>query len=457
MHPRKSLHDHNERVTRDVKIAVWLLAFVYLFSGLSRVATSFDSRWTVFIAMSLWQHGNTNLDEYSRQIRESHYYGVECVGTDGSVRRAGPETCAGHWYNLYPIGGPVLTAPLVLGAVGVMRLFRPMLEHFHSARPVIAGFLRGDYDAAHPLLEMEVASFLLALATVMIYFIARRYLPEKRAVILALLYALATPAYSVGGRALWQHSPSMLLLAIIILMLLKAEDRPWLAGWVGLPVALAYTVRPTDSLFVILFTAYVAVRHRRYLPHYLLAALPVAAIFLSYNFSIYHQLLSPYYHSRLDGFNPRNWRTFGEALAGNLISPSRGLFVYTPVFLFSIWSMVRGWWQAPLHRWLSALTLTHWIAVSSYVECWWAGDCYGPRFFADLTPVLVLFLIPYLARWEGLSRVARTSFAACALIGLAMHLRGGWSEAVYEWSVKPVKIAQRLERLWDWSDPPFLR
>jgi hypothetical protein len=106
---------------------------------------------------------------------------------------------------------------------------------------------------------------------------------------------------------------------------------------------------------------------------------------------------------------------------------------------------------------LSALTLAHWIAVSSYVECWWAGDCYGPRFFADLTPVLVLFLIPYLARWEGLSRVARTAFVACALIGLAMHLRGGWSEAVYEWSVKPVKIGQRLERLWDWSDPPFLR
>lgn len=430
---------------------------VYLFSGLSPVGTSFDSRWTVYVAMSLWRHGDTNLDEYSRQIRESDFYGVECVAADGHTRHRGPEACEGHWYNSYPIGGPVLTAPLVLAAVGAMELLSPLFGGIHSSHPVVEGFLRGDFDAAHAIIEMEVASFLLGVATVVIYFIARRYLTEKRAVILALLYALATPAYSVGGRAIWQHSPSMLLLAVIIFMLLKAEEKPSLAAWVGLPVALSYTVRPTDSLFVIVFTAYVAVRHRRYLLRYLLAALPVAVIFVAYNYSIYHELLSPYYRTRLDGFYPRNWPKFAEGLAGNLISPSRGLFVYTPVFLFSVWSMARGLWETPLKKWLSGLTLAHWIAVSSYVVCWWAGECYGPRFFSDLTPVLALFLIPYLARWEGLSRLARTAFVACALISLAMHLRGGWSTAVYEWNVKPVSVDRHPERNWDWSDPPFLR
>jgi hypothetical protein len=48
-------------------------------------------------------------------------------------------------------------------------------------------------------------------------------------------------------------------------------------------------------------------------------------------------------------------------------------------------------------------------------------------------------------------------FLACALIGLAMHLRGGWSPAVYEWSVKPVSLSERPERVWDWTDPSFLR
>lgn len=421
------------------------------------MGTSFDSRWTVYIAMSLFEHCDTNLDEYSRKIQETGFYGVECVSASGSVRDGGPEDCDGHWYNAYPIGGPVLTAPLVLAAVGVMKLISPLFPRFHVSHPVLEGFLRGDYEAAHPLIEMEVASLLLAIAAVVIYFIARRFLSERRAVILTLLYGLATSAYSVGGRALWQHSPSMLLLAIVILLLLRAEENPSLAGWAGLPVALSYTCRPTDSLFVIVFTAYVAFRFRQYLLRYLLLALPVAAIFLAYNYSIYRQILSPYYRSPLDGFYPENWPTFGEGLAGNLVSPSRGLLIYTPVFLFSIWSMVRGLWRTPLSRWLGALTLAHWIAVSSYVACWWAGMCYGPRFFADLTPVFVLFLIPYFARWENLSRVARTAFVVCALIGLAMHLRGGWSSAVYEWNVKPASVDANPERNWEWSDPPFLR
>ena len=77
------------------------------------------------------------------------------------MRRAGPEPYEGHLYNSYPIGGPVLTAPLVIAAVGIMKLLGPLTAHFHTSQPVIGGFLRGDYDAAHPLIEMEVASFLL--------------------------------------------------------------------------------------------------------------------------------------------------------------------------------------------------------------------------------------------------------------------------------------------------------
>src|SRR5258708_28725008 len=107
---------------RDWKVAACLLAGVYLFSGLSRVSTSFDSRWTVYVAMSLWQHGDTNLDEYSQQIVANDFYGVECVGADGHARRGPPASCDGHWFNSYPIGGPILTTPLIAVAVGALEL-----------------------------------------------------------------------------------------------------------------------------------------------------------------------------------------------------------------------------------------------------------------------------------------------------------------------------------------------
>jgi len=439
------------------RVPVLLFLGVYLFSGVSRVGTSFDSRWSVYIAMSLWHRGVTNLDDYPGVIRATNFYATECVDASGHVRIGGPEACNGHWYNSYPIGGPVLETPLILAAVGVVKAVHPLVGSLHSSNPVIEGFLRGDYDASHALIEMEVASLLLAAATMVMYFIARRYLPVNRAVFLALLYALATPAYFVGGRALWQHTPSMLLLAIIIYMLLRAEERPVLAAWAGLPVALAYTCRPTDSLFVIVFTAYVAVRHRRYLFRYLLAAAPVAAAFLAYNLSVYHWILSPYYQSSLVGFYPRYWPKLAVGLAGNLISPSRGLFVYTPIFLFAVWSMIRQRWKTPLSPWLAALVLMHWLAVSAYTWSWWGGMCYGPRFLSDLTPVFVLFLIPYFQDWTAFGRAARAAFLTLALISLAMSLRGGWSYAVYLWNVDPQSVDRHPERNWDWSDPPFLR
>ena len=426
-------------------------------SGLSPVGSSFDSRWSVYIARSLWERGDTNLDEYRDAIVRTGYYAGECVDNIGRVRIGPPAECQGHWYDRYPVGGPVLESPVIMAAVGGMHALTPLLTHFSSSNSVLEGFLRGDADAGHAIIELEVASLFLAATSVMLFLIARRYLPDNRAVWLTLLFAFATPAYSVAGRGLWQHTPSILLLTITIYLLLRAEEHPALAAWAGIPVALSYTVRPTDALFCAVFTAYVAVRHRRYLLRYLLAAAPVAAVFLAYNFYIYHALLSPYYRSPLGGLLPGNFPVLAEALAGNLISPSRGLLVYTPAFLFAIVAMWRREWKAPLAPWLAALVVLHWIAISAFTQTWWAGFCYGPRFFTDVTPIFALFLIPWLARWEKLGGGLRALFLTCALIGLAMHLRGGWSPAVYEWSVTPVSVGDHPERLWDWTDPPFLR
>jgi hypothetical protein len=430
---------------------------VFLFSGLSPVNTSFDSRWTVYTAMSLWRHGDMNLDEYLSVIRGNNYYAVECVDAAGHVQTGAVEPCHGHWYDHFPIGGTVLAAPLIFATVETMTILAPALASLHPAQPVVAEFLRANYDLAHPLFEMEVASMFLAATAVVMYFIANRFLPPGKAVLVALLYALATSAYSVGGRALWQHTPSMFLLAITIYLLLRAGERPELAAWAGIPVALSYTVRPTDSLFVLVFTAYVAVHHRPSLLRYLLAAGGVAAIFLTYNFSIYRFPLAPYYQLPLGGFLPRNWGKFAEGLAGNLVSPSRGLFVFTPVFVLSVWSMVRGKWKTPLAPWLAALALLHWLVVSSLIIGWWGGHSYGPRFFTDVTPILVLFLIPYLAGWNEQSRAIRVALITLALAGFAIHLRGGWSQAVFEWNVSPTNIDRHPERNWDWSDPQFLR
>jgi hypothetical protein len=438
-------------------MAAWLFIGVAGFSAFSPITTSADSRWNVFVAMSLWRHGDSNLDEYRDAIQGEKYYAVECVSPDGKVTNGAVSECNGHFYNSFPIGSVVVTAPLVLTIFEVFRLAGLALPGQVTPFAQVNALLRGDFDTAHPSIEKIAASILIGAAAVVLFLIARRFLSVRRSALLAVIFGMATSAYSTGGRALWQHTPSMLLLCIIILMLMEAANRPAWAGWAGVPVALSYTVRPTDSLFVLVFTAYVAVRYRAFLSWYLLGAAAIAAVYLSYNLSIYHGLFSPYYQYRLDGLYPANWLSWAKALAGDIFSPGRGLLIYTPVFAFSIWSMFTGMWRGPLSKWLAVLVGLHALSVSSYIVCWWGGDCYGPRFFTDVTPILVLFLIPFFAKWEELSRVVRIAFAASVLIGLAIHVRAGWSIAVWQWNSTPVHVNDHPERNWDWRDPPFLR
>ena len=75
----------------------------------------------------------------------------------------------------------------------------------------------------------------------------------------------------------------------------------------------------------------------------------------------------------------------------------------------------------------------------------------------DMTPIFTLFLIPYFADWDRMRAAGRAAFLALVLIGAAIHLRGGWSSAVYRWNIDPANVDMHPERNWDWSDPQFLR
>ena len=86
-------------------------------------------------------------------------------------------------------------------------------------------------------------------------------------------------------------------------------------------------------------------------------------------------------------------------LAGVLVSPSRGLFVYAPVLLFSV---------AGLAAWLvrrrggvlacAALAAAVGVATIAQFSVWWGGHSFGPRLLTDVLPAVVLGLVPI---WPG--------------------------------------------------------
>lgn len=411
-----------------VVLVIFLTVFVTHSAGPTIAAI--DSKWYLPTAMSIIRQGDADLDEYADMM---------------AISTAAIDERHGHRYNSYPLAVSVLASPLVWGIDAVDSYLLSADLDQYIRRP----------DARR--LETYIASFFVAWAAVFVHLIARRFL-GLRALWITFILAFCTSAWSTASRALWQHGPAMLMLSIALWLLVSARDRPGLVPLAGIPLALAYMIRPTNSISVVLLTLFVCVRYRRYLPGYLLGLGAVATPFVLFNLSTYGSVLAPYFAPQKLLTNAR----FFEALAGNLVSPARGLFVFTPVLLLSgvgVVCKIRNRQFGLLDGCLAAVIVLHWIAISSFGH-WWGGHSYGPRFFADLLPYLVYFLIPVVARLHTPApgrRVLAAAFYCLVALSFSIHFRGANRVATAEWNSKPVDVDFHPERLWDWSDAQFLR
>jgi hypothetical protein len=361
---------------------------------------------------------------------------------------------------------PAVGLPFVLAlrtAAPALKLVVP--ARLGAAHPEFASLLAGDLITAHAVVEEWIASFFIALTAVVVYAIGRRFLPVPPSLLLAFVLAFATPAWSSGSRAFGQHAPSMFAIALAIYLLLAGEERPALIPYVALLAGAAYALRPINSLFVIAASLYVLERHRRQFGRYLLVALLPAGAFLAYNLGVYHRLFSPYFSTPpWSNFSMNLTARIAGSMAAQLISPSRGLLVFTPVLLFSLWGIYSAYqrrWQWPLSRYLALWILAHWMVISLFVDIWWAGHSYGPRWFTDLMPAFMFFLIPPLQAWQTMGRERRRVAAGVFLVLLGassfIHARGAWSLEAQNWSGVPSDVDRNPDRAWDWGDPQFLR
>ncbi len=309
---------------------------------------------------------------------------------------------------------------------------------------------------------------------------------------MALAFALATPAWSTASRAMWQHGPSMLCIAVGLLCALRAQAGQ--RGWMGMGAAFAasYAMRPTDSIVIIVIAVWVLVAQRRHVLAVVVGALPPLVVLVAVDLAVYHQPLSPYYTGG-QSFDVSG--TMAVALAGNLVSPARGLFVFCPLVVLSVAGVVVRWRAGELTAFWKALAvipILHWIVISAFKH-WWGGDSYGPRFFTDLMPVFVVLALPAveaMARWVAPSRTPasedgtvaapeaaggtgpaagvtrpglpwRRGLVALTIVALiwsvVVNAQGAILRSAWCWNNVPTAVDAHPTRLWDWSDPQFAR
>jgi hypothetical protein len=357
----------------------------------------------------------------------------------------------GHVYYYYPAATPLLITPAVFAINQAFAWARPY--DFYT------------YLAAHgpdertAKLEKLIASAFVALATGLMYLIGRRSLGIWKAVGIALIFAFATSMWSTASRALWQHGPSALLLLVALYVTLAMRSHGWAAFVTGLVLAFAYLVRPTNSLSFAFLGLFYLLNEPRRVWAYATGAAVVLVPYFADNLINYSNLFPPYSFQLFERLGTP--AQVGEAMIGTLVSPNRGLFIFTPLFLFSVYGAVRsisvvGWRRQNLGLYLAAILLSHWI-VTSLFEDWGGAWSIGPRYFVEVMPFLVYFLIPLLEGPLIAVSIWRVLFITAAAFSILVQARGALSPYPFLWNGKPRALVEAPERKWDWTDLQFLR
>jgi hypothetical protein len=397
------------------------------------VRTSYDSVFSVSTAYSLL-HGHWGALTDFTSIWPEHYSLVR--GKDGQP------------FSLYPIGPSLFAVPFVIMADMVYAdLAHALLTHSTSVE-----------------IEVLTVAFWCACAAAVIFMTAVEATQSHViAVIAAFIFAFCSPILSTATRGLWQHGPVVLCVVIILYLLRIAPRRPIIVPFVAVPVALSFICRPLSITIVSITTVYIGLYHRRQLLPFIVIGSAIALAWVAYNWIVWGTLVPLYYIPGTFSVLPN--QTWFDRLFGSLISPSRGLLVFSPVFILSAVGCFLKLRQRTLDRFdglCIALILAH-VFVNVFQPAWWAGYSLGPRYMTEIVPELVYLMLPVF-------QLLKSNRQACASLGTlcvlflcgTSFLINGWlalSYAPARWNSVPISIdlPEARARLWDWNDLQFLR
>jgi len=300
-----------------------------------------------------------------------------------------------------------------------------------------------------------VATVLVAASAVLLYWCCLAFGPPRRALVAAGSYALGTCVWSMSSQSLWQQAPTVFLLALVLLWITRSgRGRLWVAG-AGAAFSAAVVCRPTAVFVGAAFGVALAIRDRRALGLFLLGTLPFALFLAYYNGGTFG---SPFRFGQTETAaatalvktgSDAVWQTpLWIGLPGILISPARGLLVFSPFLAFALWGAWRVWKEEPyrIPRPVSA-ALGLLLVLSSLWFDWWGGHSFGYRLIADLTPLLALLLLPALERGER-ERPIRIAFAGLLAYSVGVQFVGAFAYNNDSWDARiayQVRIPGRAE------------
>jgi hypothetical protein len=307
--------------------------------------------------------------------------------------------------------------------------------------------------------EKFAAAAMTALAVGAFFLTVRRRLPERQAFWLAIAFGLGTSMWATASQMLWQQTVVAAAVTAALWLLTWPGLPPWASATAGTALSLAVAARPTAGLLLVagLISVFALAKGRRVRTAFLfcLGALPLIALSSAVNAYYYEGHVTGAYGLWIAAESGRAHEGMSllrrlEGVAGLLVSPNRGLFIFSPVAVVGVvgvlWHFLTRGKRDPVVLAFGAAAIVHLFVSGMYYE-WWGGFSFGPRYLVDILPVLGLAAA---AIWGRVPAWARRLSAFALVLSVMAQFNGAFCYPASLWN--HIVLARYGEDApWMWS------
>lgn len=443
----------NSGIKNILILAFFVFFFSWIFTyrlGLNKLAIqSEDTLPTMFLPITIIKEKTMYLDSYYRMltIRYPH------PDDKSYVRGLTPfylKKVAGHYVSAFPIVTALVSLPVYFFPV---KFGMPITWE-------------------NVIFLSKISSMLIvSLSGAALYFLLKKHfsLDEKKSLLLTSAYLFGTVNFAMISQSMWQHGTLMLFsilgLYYILEFLKDAKFRPKNAFLGGLFFGLAILSRPTAALaflFILLLMFIKIGNFKNYVKaniFVLLGLLLNVLFFLWYNNKYYLGIQNQGYSSQIFS----SWLSpFPVSFLGVWLSPSKGILVYSPIFLFSFIgfyvAMKKGWKENSQYLIYFLIVLFHTLIISFWKH-WYGGYSFGYRMSSDIIPYLILLIVPFMN--SNLYEKYFRWFAAALYFSVLVEIFGvvffdgiwhaaydrGYKDTAWLWSIKDSELVFNIRRI----------
>ncbi len=413
-------------INKKILLLVSVIIFFISLLGGNHHDLDSDPKGTLITTQSIINYGTIKLD-LNEESRKEYPWQVKMKNN--------------HYYYYFPLGAAVSGIPIVYIAINVFNMNMYNSEH-------------------DKIVQKVIASIIVSLLFLLLYYIALNYLSQIVSLSIAIVFLLGTSFSSTLANALWSQGFATIysLISLYCLINIVKHNKDYLWTCLSIALFMAYLARPTMSLLIISVLLFMFFSNKKILSVKVFFLVLTFLVFLVI-FSLYEygQFLPDYYLPQRLGSD-----TFWIALYGNLLSPARGIFVYSPFLLVFI--LYAKLLVKILIEQKQLIIFAFWIVIHYYVisnfSHWWGGGSYGSRLSIDVLPPIYVLLIVLIANFKKINFIQHkltVIFLAFTVI-LSIYInaiQGLFNDYTSEWNINP-SIDQNPKYLFDWRYPQFL-